>query len=197
LKPVLLLDCDEVLADFTAATLSRVAEATGHQYTRADIHTWEIFDSISEPEWVKDVVYRNLKAPGGCASMPVCEGAREGVEQVHAAADIVIVTHPFEGSMTWAAEREAWLEAQFGGLYRGVVHTKHKELVHGDLFLDDKPKNVTAWLDYWVRAYRDRKCIGIHWENGRTINEERDPLFHSTSNWDDVESLIRVRASMR
>jgi 5'(3')-deoxyribonucleotidase len=196
MRPTVLLDCDEVLADFTAVTLDIVHEITNHRYYRKDIHTWEIFDSLPlEPLWVKQAAYRRLKSPGGCVGMPLCKGAGDAVEMLSKIANLVVVTHPFEGSETWAHERELWLDKHFGRAIDGVIHTKDKARVHGDLFVDDKPRNVTSWLDYWVRSNRDRGCTGIHWENGRTISEARDPLCISTSNWRDVEDLVKLRAA--
>ena len=101
IKPAVLLDVDGVLADFTLAALKLVQLLTGRHYEPSDVTTWEIFDSIPEPE-ARHEVYRILKDVGGCASIPVYPEAIDGVRELRKLANIIAVTSHFRGSPTWA-----------------------------------------------------------------------------------------------
>lgn len=184
MRPVVLVDCDGVLADFTQATLDGVLKVSGRKYDRSDVTTWEIFDSLAETEDTKGAVYGLLKGRGGCLGIPVLPGAVDGIQTLSNVADIIVVTSPFRGSETWVHERGLWLEKYFGSAISGVIHTRHKERVHGDIFIDDREANVQAWCDYW--KYRDPKCIGVTWAR----NSELDPAVR----WATVLNLLQLGA---
>ncbi len=190
-KPTVLLDVDGVIADFTAAALELIFEVTGRRYQPSDVKTWEVFDSIPEPEAQKEV-YRILKGAGGCLSIPVYEPALEGVARLRELANIVVVTSPFKGSPTWAHEREIWLEKHFQ--LEHVIHARHKERIHGDLLVDDKSEHVRDWIAYWQRSGRNPKARGILWKTDRTINDSREPLALEAEDWSDLCEFVRRHA---
>ena len=188
MKPTVLLDCDGVLSDFTRAAVALVNEFTGKNYKSSDVTTWEVFDSIPEPEARREV-YRILKGPGGCESIPVYPDAVEGVKKLREMAHIICVTSPFKGSPTWAHEREVWLEKHFGADISYVIHTRHKERIHGEVFIDDKPEHVLGWLDYWSNSIDP--VLPILWKTDRTINTPRKPGIEQVSGWPEVHALIQ------
>jgi len=183
MKPTVLLDCDGVLADFVSAALRIVKSLTGRYYSPETITTWEVFDSLPEDERVRSEVYRAMKAPGGCSNIPVYADALSGVKRLREIADVVAVTSPFKGSLTWAHEREVWLEKYFG--ISNVIHARDKRRVHGDFFVDDKPEHIREWLAYW--ATRDPNCVGILWQTPRV-----DQLPHGVSTWDQVIEIVSL-----
>jgi 5'(3')-deoxyribonucleotidase len=189
MKPTLLLDCDGVLSNFAQAALNILEEVSGLSFSEKDIHTWEVFDSLPPhaQQW-RSTVYRILKERGGCAGIPLHEGAKEGVARLQALADIIVVTSPFKGSETWAHEREHWLESHFGLTH--VIHAKNKARIHGDFFLDDKPEHIKEWLDFWVRSGRDLKCKAVLWRTPRITGEAISPLAFYTDDWDYVVDLV-------
>ena len=140
-----LLDVDGVLGDFVSAALAHLSEVTGVKFDPISVTSWEVFDSIQEPfkSW-KGTVYERMKARGGCSSIPVYDGAKEGVARLREIADVTILTSPFNGSATWMHEREKWLEQHFGIHHRDIIHADKKFRVHGDIFVDDKPSHLHA-----------------------------------------------------
>src|ERR1039458_3940057 len=100
-KLTMALDCDGILADFVSAVLTLVEGITGRQHDSAGVASWAIFDSIHE-EAVQDRVFGLMKAAGGCARIPIYEGAQGGVRRLQELVDIICVTSPFHGSPTWA-----------------------------------------------------------------------------------------------
>lgn len=194
MKPTVLLDCDGILADFTKATLELIRKMTGRRYEQRDITTWEIFDSLPEmDDLARDEIYRILKAPGGCTSIPIYPDAQDGVRRLRELATIVIVTSPFSGSPTWMHERELWLKEHFGDGIHSVIHAKHKHHVHGDFFIDDKPSHIKEWLDYWVRSGRDPNAVGMVWRTPRAHHDEVDSLAVQVEDWDSALRTITSR----
>jgi 5'(3')-deoxyribonucleotidase len=188
-RPTVLLDVDGVLADFTLAACELVFQVTGRRYGPEAVTTWEVFDSLPEPQ-AKEDVYRILKGRGGCSSIPVYAGAQEGVAKLREIADITIVTSPFSGSETWVHERNAWLETHFGIDAHDVIHAKKKGRIHGDVFLDDKPEHVEDWLTYWREQGHGSRILGLLWGTDRTINTPAH--LTKVTDWDTVRQLVQA-----
>jgi 5'(3')-deoxyribonucleotidase len=191
-KPTLNLDVDGILADFVSAALAIVHDVTGHRYTANDVTTWEVFDSIPEKDVQADV-YAVMKARGGCLSIPVYQGAQEGVRRLQSYVDIACVTSPFRGSPTWAHEREVWLEKLFGISH--VIHAHRKERVHADFFVDDKPTHVDEWLRYWFDTGRDVQVEGICWKTPRMVAGPLHPYARVVESWDDLVNIVATRTA--
>jgi 5'(3')-deoxyribonucleotidase len=186
-----LLDCDGVIADFTGAALTLIRQFTGRTYAPERITTWDIFDSLpEEPQFVKDEVYRLLKSPGGCAGIPAYPEAVEGVRRLCEIADVIAVTSPFKGSPTWAHEREEWLHVRCPGIEH-VIHARHKERVHGDVFVDDKAAHVEDWARFWGREGRNPHAVPVLWQTPRASGQMTSAGIVSASTWDEVIALVR------
>lgn len=159
-RPVVLLDCDGVLANFIQATLDGLQSVMPHNLTHDSITTWEVFDSFpQEAQQHRSSVYAYLKKEGGCLGIPLYPGSQGGVARLQNIADVIIVTSPFKGSKTWTHEREQWLEEYFNIEHTEVIHAKRKEFVRGDFLIDDKPENLQSWRE----AHPDGKPI--YWKN--------------------------------
>lgn len=188
-KPTLLLDCDGVLADFTSATLSLVHDATGKEYSHDDVDTWDPFDSVAlaEHEHLRHGIYEELKRPNGCLTMTPYAGAKEAVEQLKPLVEIVMVTSPFKGGATWVHERELWLEEHFGLSHKKMIHTGLKELVFGDIFVDDKPEHVIRWLKRHPAGH------AVIWDQRYNRNQEElhGRRIYRARGWDELIELVR------
>jgi 5'(3')-deoxyribonucleotidase len=148
-RPVVLLDCDGILSDFIGAALLALRAESGQVYSREDIFTWEVFDSLpAQAQDHKRQVYELLKGKLGCLTMRVYDGAKEGVKRLEELADVVIVTSPFPGSATWASERETWLKNHFGIHHDRVIHAHNKRHIKGDFFVDDRTSHVVTWAEH-------------------------------------------------
>lgn len=143
-KPVVLLDCDGILADFVTPVLDEVHRLTGSRYSLDDLKTWEIFDTLPYGPEIKSACYARMKEPGACAALTLYPGAKEAVAKIKELADLYILTSPMR-SKTWAHERTDRLEKHFKISHDRVIHAHAKHLVVGDVFIDDKPSNVASW----------------------------------------------------
>lgn len=186
-RTVLLLDCDGILADFVGATLRELRSLSGRTFSADEVSSWEIFRSLpDEMERYRGDVYGRLGAEGGCYSIPLLDGAVDGVGSLRDLADVVVVTAPFKDSLTWQHERERWLRKHFGLI--NVVHAIAKERVHGDIFVDDKPSNVREWQQYW--ASRDPAARAYLWVTPRAKPEDLAELPH-VSTWEELHEKVR------
>lgn len=138
----ILLDADDVLADFSGFLFRKIAEETGFQINDHDFQEWDIFPNLApEHAEVKD---RLLKEPGTAARLVAKEGVIETLERLRAHHTVVCVTAPPLKSPTWANERAHWLIA-LGFQEEDIISTTGKHHVPGDVFVDDKPENCARW----------------------------------------------------
>lgn len=124
---VILLDVDGVCADFTGM-VRRLVKGMGGQMP------WP----VTQWGFIK----------GSWMDMEPIPGARGVVEAFRRAGHrVVFVTAPWESCVEWAYARTSWLKHEMGADPRDVVITSAKELVRGDVFVDDKIENVAAWRE--------------------------------------------------
>jgi 5'(3')-deoxyribonucleotidase len=124
-----------------------------------------MFDSFAEKHiHLRDDVYEILKKKDGCFGIPPYPGSQTGVAKLKELVDIVVVTSPFNGGETWVHERERWLEMLYDISHKKVIHTGLKELIDGDIFVDDKVDHVVKWAKahpskhaiLWAQRYNER-----------------------------------------
>jgi len=190
----MLLDCDGVLADFSSATLKILNRKTGKNFQHDDVTSWDMFESgaLAEHLHLRDAVYEELKQRGGCASIPVYDGAKAAVAELQEYTEVVMLTSPFKGGETWVHEREEWLEGHFGLSHKKMIHTGLKELVFGDIFVDDKPEHIINW------SKRHPAGHAIIWH--QRYNEEHEELrgnhIYRADGWADLTELVRRLARL-
>lgn len=147
MKPVFLLDVDEVLADFSGPAALVISEVLGRPWTLAEApgDDWDMFSVLSAEEYraVSDII----DAPGWCSEIQPLPGAHELVERLRELCEVHIITGHRIYSRQWVFERSGWLERHFGFDPEGIVHTHSKHLVGGDFLLDDRPDFVTRWQE--------------------------------------------------
>src|ERR1700677_4537513 len=116
----LLIDVDEVLADFKTPALGALERLCGRKLTADDYDVWDMFTVFSEDEKVK--VYAEVGRPGFCRNLEPKLGALQAVHELRQMVDVFPVTSPFP-SPTWVHERTEWLVSLFGFTRHEIVHT--------------------------------------------------------------------------
>ena len=172
----LLVDVDEVLADFQTPVLQLVLNLFGRKMTPYDFEDWDLFGAFEPKERTR--LFEEIRKPGFCLQFEPKEGAVEAVEELRKFADVIPVTRPFPGP-TWAHDRTTWLEDKFGFKEPDIISTASKQYIRGDAFLDDNPKHVVEWMAEHPEG------VGMLWHipNTRKLTEY-DPLRVRT--WDEV-----------
>ncbi len=138
---------DGVLGDFPSCALrwinghSSLTGVTLEQVTEHDMLKSLGLDGLQDrfDRWCIDTDL--------CRHMPVYPGAKEFVLELRSFADVVVVTSPYSAVPNWCHQRINWLAEHFGIPKRDVIFAKRKELVHGDVLIDDKLSNVEAFCE--------------------------------------------------
>lgn len=158
MKPIMLIDVDGVIADFTTPVLKLASLALGKDFTHSDVTDWDYRKALGLSDLQWRAICRDIEYEGFANQLEPYDGAVDGVNAIAEHADVYFVTSDWRGSKTWVYDRNKWLMRHFGDLGRNVIHTSHKRLVYGDVLVDDKPENVERWTLEWPT-----EC-GILWD---------------------------------
>jgi len=181
-KPRVLLDCDNVLSDFVGPCLKVLHQITGETYRREDVTAFNVMKSLDVPNDVADTAYAQMKGRGFCRSLPVFEGAQEGVAKLKKVAHVFVVTSPL-GGLYWAGEREEWLHRLFGFGRENVIQASAKYTISGDILVDDKTTTLVRWMKY-------HPGIAVQWETPH--NRDDGWMGPSTENWDELVGMAKA-----
>ncbi len=184
-KPVILLDCDGVLADFTTEALDLIEQETGKRYTPEEIPHWEVFESLGHPElWAK--FGEKADQIGYCASMKPYPAALVAVKKFQETYEVLIVTAPVD-ARPWMYERAHWIGDHFGISRKKVIFAHEKQQVRGDMLVDDKPANVIAW------AAANPEGIAVLWSHPYNRVAELPEGIVRTSDWNELATMLREK----
>jgi 5'(3')-deoxyribonucleotidase len=187
-KPLVLLDCDGILADFVGAALDFVQMKTGERPDRDVIETWDIWDHL-DPE-LEEVFTEYVGRQGFCKSILPYDEALRGFPLLAAVADVHIVTSPFVTAPTWTHERSEWLEQYFGIPHHRVHHTGTKYLTRGDYLVDDHPKHIREWLLNRRDHYLGHALL---WD---TPHNRREEGLWRVKSWEELVSIVMTSFSI-
>ena len=177
-KPVILLDCDEVLSDFVSSVLQEVFVLTGTMRDRNTILGWNIAEQLNLSEWEDRCLKEQIKSEGFCAGLKLVPGAVEGVRSLREWADVRVITSPYP-SPFWEFERREWLHEAFGFHRENeIIQTGGKTIVHGDVLVDDKYETIRDWSARWPMS--DAILWLAPW------NDHRGWTGATTTGWDDL-----------
>lgn len=178
----LLVDCDDVLADFKTPARALMREMFGIEIELENLQHWDLF-SVLTPEQ-HQLLLDAMGRPGVCYSLPILPGAKEGIERLRSEGTVVVVTRPVLRP-TWVYERTHWLMDKLGFTEDQVINTAAKQLVRGDILLDDNPENISMWTRHHPAG------AGMMWALPNT-EHMREMDEHRVRTWDSV--LDRVKA---
>jgi len=191
----ILLDCDGVLADFTTAFLAIGNTLAGTSYTVEDATEWDLALPGFEP--YSRIIWDHVSAPGFARKLSPYPEAIEAVRVLRQLGRVRIVTTPIHSAEhlircrgeTFHWDRLHWLYSHFDVQPCDVIFTAHKELVTGDVFVDDKLENVRDWIAVHgpkphVRAFLWSQPYNAGFKSNH-------PKVLRTSSWQDVIAYVR------
>lgn len=153
-----LLDVDGVIADFCGGVDAFVTK------WGAEKREWRHWGIKNVYPVHADELISRVRDAGFAATLPEIPRAVESVRRLIATgARVVFVTSPMSDSPTWCFDRKTWLADRFGDVE--IVFAKRKDLVRGDVFVDDTPEHVSAWWDRnpSARAFLVRQRYNAAW----------------------------------
>lgn len=140
----ILCDSDNVITDFVGHVLDTAFETFGRQVFRQEVKRWDLFSCLGLSAEEVDILKEAISQPGWCASMPVLPDAQQFVKDLRKLGAVYAVTSPWN-SPTWAFERVDALRHHFKISADHVVSTPAKELVVGDVLIDDRASHIRKW----------------------------------------------------
>jgi len=189
-RPVVLLDCDGVLADFIGRVCDTIEAFGGPRYEPHHVTEFNFTKALGLDDSLARKVKRAISDDSAWwSTLPPFPEAITGVAALREVADVYIVTSPWNSNRTWLHARESWLKHHFDIPHSHVIACSAKHLVRGDVFVDDKTEAVAAWQ----AAHRD--AIAVQWETPHNRNDGW--TGRSTRSWADVRHLTTVRAEAR
>lgn len=181
------IDCDGILADYTAGALRVVEELTGKRFTHADVTEFDIGKALGlSAEEVRAYVDVVSSRRGFCASLLPYPPARQGVRRLRELGDVSCVTTPWDANPWWRSERDSWLALHFG--IDVVHHADDKSGYEADVFVDDRSKHVRAWLGRWPGR------TAVFWRTPHNTFEAVPWGAHSISSWEALYEVARETA---
>ena len=119
-KPIIYIDMDGVIADFSEAIKTH-PEATSETY-------------IDNPDNI----------PGIFEHLELLPGAKEAIHHLHLSEQydlFILTTAPWDNPSAWMHKR-LWIETHFGKIfYKKMIITHRKDLLVGDYLIDDRIAN--------------------------------------------------------
>lgn len=146
----IVVDMDEVLAQFIKKTLHRWNSINGTSFTREDITCWRMENVLG-----RDITGRSadglidewLAEPGYYEDLEPLPGAIESVQQLmDRGHDIVIATSVPEVALHAYDGKRKWMRRYFPKWsMKSFIASSRKGLVGGDILIDDGGHNITDW----------------------------------------------------
>lgn len=142
-KPVILVDCDNVLCDFTAAYLDAMFVVTGRMREHRHVTSFNFTESIVTVEEDR-AIWRHLSDADAVLKTLKWEmWARDGLARLRDIGRVVCVTAP-ASIANWVPCRNEWLH-NAGFSKHDIVYATDKSLVAGDFFIEDRLETLAEW----------------------------------------------------
>ncbi len=183
IERIILLDVDDVLADFEAAYFEVIHRITGLTLRHEDRTQWNILAMV--PEEHHALVEATAMEAGFCSRLVPIVGAHAAVLSLQALGKVYAVTAPWPGAKTWYWEREQWLREHFDIYSDEVLHVTPKHLVRGNVIIEDKRENALAW------AKANPEGLAILWDMPYNQEPCSLPNVARAKDWPTVVRLVR------
>lgn len=139
-----LVDLDGICADILTPWLAEYNHEYNDNLTIEQITCWDLHEVVDPACGVK--IYDYIERPGFFRHLKPIPGARDAIETLKRDGhEVVIVTAPSKG-VTCAGEKIEWVKEHLGLKRQDVICAHRKELISGDVLIDDSPKNVKKYL---------------------------------------------------
>jgi 5'-nucleotidase len=144
----IICDIDGVVADLHTEWYARYNRDWHDDLTPERVTNWDLHTFV-KPE-CGEAIYLYLLQPDLYDYVQPIEGALDALKQLQAHHEIIYASGC---SLAAAGPKAFWLERyhlaerQGVSLPKNFVATERKELLRGDLLIDDSPEQIRAWLE--------------------------------------------------
>ena len=186
----IVLDQDEVLAQFVVKVLDRWNNENGTSFTRDQVNMWHLGATLGvsrSGESTESWLNRLMAEPGFFSDLKPVDGALDGINKLlddhnH---DIVIATSISDGIKNAYDGKTEWIKKNIPGFkMQNFMTISRKGLIDGDMLIDDGVHNIENWLKH----NRKRPVVfDAPWN--RDYNPPH-PVIRIVGNWRDVLDII-------
>ena len=136
----ILLDVDGVLCDYISACAAWCRRKGVKDASHDTCTQWDPFEAWGckelEPGFERHAARRDF-----CIELKECQMAQRLVRLLRQQGEVIVVTSPLNCAPQWCSDRAKWLDKHFGFRRDEIVFTKRKDLVAGDVLVDDSPEH--------------------------------------------------------
>lgn len=174
----ILIDMDDVLADFDGEFLKRWRERHPEKMYVPLEERKTFYVKESYPEELSPLVTEIYAEPSFFRTLPPINGAIQAAKEMEQMGlELFICTSPLNAYKNCVLEKYEWVDAHLGSDWvQRIILTKDKTLIRGDYLIDDKPeitgveKNPSWQHILYDRPYnRDVNKKRLTWSNWREV----------------------------
>lgn len=148
----IIVDQDEVLADFVGKVLRRWNAINGTNFNKEHIHAWrmeEILGRDALGRSAEGLIDEWMQEPGFFEDLEPLPGAIEGFTRLQAMGhDVIIVTSVPEVAKNAFDGKRVWVRKHLSKLsMKNFIACSRKETIDADMIIDDGLHNIDAWLN--------------------------------------------------
>ena len=141
-----IVDMDEVICKWVDRVLEWYNQDHGTSFTRDDIKHWNVTSDL--PEDGHYFIRACMRYPEFYRDLDPIEGAIDGIQELlNDGFDVVIATATprsagiaYHGKLEWLRRRMPFFDL------KSLVSISRKDLLIGDVLLDDGPHNIKPWI---------------------------------------------------
>jgi 5'-nucleotidase len=176
---IILIDMDEVLADFE----SRLLEIWSQQYPHTILFPNGVRKSFyigaDEDGTKSELVNKIIHSEGFFSSLKPLPGSREALAEMQALGhSTFIVTSPGISYPNAASEKYEWVNRYFGSyMLERLIITPAKPVIRGDILIDDRPEISYEDSALWEHVLFDKSY------NKEVMNKRR-------ITWEDWKEVL-------
>jgi len=171
-KPVLLLDQDETICDLYKLLVPRLNKTYGLTLDEQDYNKYfgdhTILQCGLDAGIDRIKIDTIFKTGHFFFDIPPIPGAVEAIKKLRDYYDIYIVTTPYLGANDPFKDKHNWVLKYLKFLKENMILTSHKELICGDILVDDRPPNCKSWKDAHPSGHT--ASLKYHWTDEKMID---------------------------
>lgn len=176
----ILLDCDDTISVFMQTCIETYNKIYGTNHSIEEITDWDISGIFEHRLWS---IFDKCDV---LQHMPIKDGAFEIIKKWHELGHKIIIVTGVHNVESYA-DKLRWLELTGLKPYiYEVVPTRHKEIINGDIFIDDNADYLREWS-----KHHDGLALLMtaqHNKNKPELNQE----FSRVDTWAQINEIVEI-----
>lgn len=180
----ILIDVDGVMLNTQEALLKRLNNLYGTRYTLENVthyHWFEnVYKNINPWDELKDVTFWHDE-------VTLIDGAKNAFDWLNREHEVYFVTASYVFNLALSEKMfclKGLLDVTGQWLNDHIIITQHKELVQGDVLIDDCAENIHKWRNMASNTRKSGLLFGQPW------NKDNEYSLYPHASWSEIEDII-------